>query len=136
MPTRPGGAPWRASAGSSAASASSRLPSWSTCCARELASTLSPGERLQRMLHPWTSYLIVPVFALANAGVPLGAAARGRLRLAGHPRHPARLRTGQADRRPRLGWLAARLGGCACRSAGARSPWAARCPGWASPCPC
>ncbi|MDN5382582.1 Na+/H+ antiporter NhaA [Streptomyces sp. LB8] len=39
-----------------------------------LASTLSPNERLQRMLHPWTSYLIVPVFALANAGVPLGAA--------------------------------------------------------------
>lgn len=38
-----------------------------------LSSTLSPNERLQRMLHPWTSYLIVPVFALANAGVPLGA---------------------------------------------------------------
>lgn len=26
-------------------------------------------ERLQDLLHPWTSYLIVPVFALANAGV-------------------------------------------------------------------
>ena len=23
------------------------------------------------MLHPWTSYLIVPLFALANAGVDL-----------------------------------------------------------------
>jgi NhaA family Na+:H+ antiporter len=23
------------------------------------------------LLHPWTSYLIVPVFALANAGIPL-----------------------------------------------------------------
>ncbi len=26
-------------------------------------------ERLQDLLHPWTSYLVVPVFALANAGV-------------------------------------------------------------------
>lgn len=26
-------------------------------------------ERLQEVLHPWTSYLIVPLFALANAGV-------------------------------------------------------------------
>lgn len=40
---------------------------------RGLATALSPNERLQRMFHPWTSYLIVPVFALANAGVPLGA---------------------------------------------------------------
>jgi NhaA family Na+:H+ antiporter len=28
-------------------------------------------ERLEQMLHPWTSYLIVPVFALANAGIEL-----------------------------------------------------------------
>ena len=28
-------------------------------------------ERLQEALHPWTSYVIVPVFALANAGVKL-----------------------------------------------------------------
>ena len=30
-------------------------------------------ERLQDLLHPWTSYLIVPLFALANAGVPISA---------------------------------------------------------------
>lgn len=36
---------------------------------RGLASTLSPNERLQRMFHPWTSYVIVPLFALANAGI-------------------------------------------------------------------
>ncbi len=30
-------------------------------------------ERLQDVLHPWTSYLIVPMFALANAGVALSA---------------------------------------------------------------
>jgi Na+/H+ antiporter NhaA len=34
-----------------------------------LASALSPNERLQQLFHPWTSYLIVPLFALANAGI-------------------------------------------------------------------
>lgn len=34
-----------------------------------LISTLSPNERLQTLYHPWTSYLIVPLFALANAGI-------------------------------------------------------------------
>jgi NhaA family Na+:H+ antiporter len=29
-------------------------------------------DRLERGIHPWTSFLIVPVFALANAGVALG----------------------------------------------------------------
>jgi NhaA family Na+:H+ antiporter len=32
-------------------------------------STVSRTERLQHLLHPVTSYLIVPLFALANAGV-------------------------------------------------------------------
>lgn len=31
------------------------------------------GERLAHALHPWTSYLVIPVFALANAGVVLPA---------------------------------------------------------------
>lgn len=31
-----------------------------------------PLERLEHSLHPWVSYFIMPVFALANAGVPLG----------------------------------------------------------------
>lgn len=39
--------------------------------ARGVASAVSPNERLQLLLHPWTSYLVVPVFALANAGIPL-----------------------------------------------------------------
>ena len=30
---------------------------------------ISPNERLQYSLHPWTSYVVVPLFALANAGV-------------------------------------------------------------------
>jgi Na+/H+ antiporter NhaA len=38
--------------------------------AREgLLSAISPNERLQYSLHPWASYVIVPLFALANAGV-------------------------------------------------------------------
>jgi Na+/H+ antiporter NhaA len=34
-----------------------------------LQSAISPNERLQRAFHPWTSYVIVPLFALANAGI-------------------------------------------------------------------
>jgi Na+/H+ antiporter NhaA len=37
-----------------------------------LRAAISPNERLQVRLHPWTSYAIVPVFALANAGIDLG----------------------------------------------------------------
>ena len=37
----------------------------------ELRSATSTNERLQRLFHPWTSYLIVPLFALANAGIPV-----------------------------------------------------------------
>jgi Na+/H+ antiporter NhaA len=34
---------------------------------------ISPNERLQYGLHPWTGYVIVPLFALANAGVHVTA---------------------------------------------------------------
>jgi Na+/H+ antiporter NhaA len=34
-----------------------------------IASVISPNGRLQRLFHPWTSFVIVPLFALANAGV-------------------------------------------------------------------
>jgi Na+/H+ antiporter NhaA len=36
---------------------------------RSLGQAISANERLQYALHPWTSYVIVPLFALANAGV-------------------------------------------------------------------
>jgi protein-disulfide isomerase len=36
-----------------------------------VASAISPNERLQQLYHPWTSYVIVPLFALANAGVTI-----------------------------------------------------------------
>jgi Na+/H+ antiporter NhaA len=32
-------------------------------------SAISPNERLQQIYHPFTSYVIVPLFALANAGI-------------------------------------------------------------------
>ena len=38
---------------------------------RGVASAVSPNERLQYRLHPWTSFVIVPLFALANAGIHL-----------------------------------------------------------------
>ncbi len=34
-----------------------------------VASAISANERLQFRLHPWTSFVIVPLFALANAGI-------------------------------------------------------------------
>ncbi len=36
-----------------------------------LQSAISPNERLQQLYHPWTSYVIVPLFALANIGVQI-----------------------------------------------------------------
>jgi Na+/H+ antiporter NhaA len=36
-----------------------------------LAAVLSPNARLQAFYHPWTSYVIVPLFGLANAGIVL-----------------------------------------------------------------
>lgn len=33
----------------------------------------SPAEHLESMLHPWSTYVILPIFALANAGVSFSA---------------------------------------------------------------
>ncbi len=32
----------------------------------------TPLQRMERFLHPWVTFAIVPLFALANAGIPLG----------------------------------------------------------------
>jgi NhaA family Na+:H+ antiporter len=37
----------------------------------ELRESVSVAERVEAALHPWTSYVVIPVFALANAGIPL-----------------------------------------------------------------
>lgn len=38
-----------------------------------LSASLSANARLQHLFHPWTTFVIVPAFALANAGIPLSA---------------------------------------------------------------
>ena len=40
----------------------------------EIRSATSPNERFQQLYHPWTSYVVVPLFALANAGIALDGA--------------------------------------------------------------
>ncbi len=39
-----------------------------------------PAQRLEHSLQPWTTYLILPIFALANAGLELGGSAAELLR--------------------------------------------------------
>jgi Na+/H+ antiporter NhaA len=42
-----------------------------------LRQAISPNERWQQLLHPFTSYVIVPLFALANAGVVISGSFLG-----------------------------------------------------------
>ena len=42
-----------------------------------LRESVSVAERLGTVLHPWTSYVVVPIFALANAGIPLSGRTLG-----------------------------------------------------------
>ena len=37
----------------------------------QLRAATSANERWQQLFHPWTSYVIVPLFALANAGIAI-----------------------------------------------------------------
>jgi len=46
--------------------------------AQRITMSLSPNERLQHTLHPWSSFVVVPLFALANAGLDLGGDLLGR----------------------------------------------------------
>ena len=43
-----------------------------------VATAISPNDRLQQKFHPWTSYVIVPLFAVANAGIAINAGFLGR----------------------------------------------------------
>lgn len=49
----------------------SPLPEVARDARRMVQRAMSPNERLQTMLHPLTGFLIVPLFALVNAGVDL-----------------------------------------------------------------
>jgi protein-disulfide isomerase len=46
-------------------------PELATSAGAGLRRALSPNDRLQQLYHPWSSYLIVPLFGLANAGIPI-----------------------------------------------------------------
>ena len=48
-------------------------PEYARSAAFALEQAVSPNERLQHRYHPWTSYVIVPLFALANAGIVINA---------------------------------------------------------------
>ena len=46
-------------------------PELARTASRTVALAVSPNERLQHLFHPWTSFVVVPLFALANAGVEI-----------------------------------------------------------------
>jgi Na+/H+ antiporter NhaA len=48
-------------------------PELARAARRRLLGAVSPNERLQYALHPWSSFVVVPLFALATAGVRLDA---------------------------------------------------------------
>ena len=73
--------------------------------------SVSVVEWLEHLLHPWTSYVIVPLFALANAGVALTATSLDRaVSSSVTARRHRRPRRRQARRHRRFTWLAVRLG--------------------------
>ena len=46
-------------------------PEYARSARLSVEAAISANERFQYLLHPWTSYVIVPLFALANVGVVL-----------------------------------------------------------------
>jgi Na+/H+ antiporter NhaA len=54
-------------------------PARAAAAARRITTSLSPNDRLQHAIHPWSSYLVVPLFALANAGIDLSGDLIGRI---------------------------------------------------------
>ena len=106
----------------------------------EVRVAISPNERLQQRYHPWTSYVIVPLFALANADVRISSSF-----LAHAYASPATLgiMIGYLAGKP-IGTGGRRLAGhqavegqaVARRSAGAPSPASGWSPGSGSPSRC
>ena len=70
-PTRRAAASWSGRRSCSAASASSRRRSWPAPRAPACEAAVSPNARLLQLYHPWTSYVVVPLFALANVGIAI-----------------------------------------------------------------
>ncbi len=106
---------------------------------RGLTAAISPNERLQYRLHPWTSFVVVPLFALANAGIhvdgrvlgdavsspvthrdrarlpPRQAARHPRRLLAGHPSRPRWRARWSSPGRGSRAWGRSRAPGSRCR---------------------
>jgi Na+/H+ antiporter NhaA len=53
-------------------------PELARSASRGLTVAISPNQRLEHLFHPWTSMVIVPLFALANAGVEINGEILGR----------------------------------------------------------
>jgi len=72
---------------------------------------VSPATRLEAALHPWVAFVVMPVFALANAGVALGGLGGAE---AGAGLAALGIGAGLVVGKPLgillLGWLAVRLG--------------------------
>jgi NhaA family Na+:H+ antiporter len=71
---------------------------------------ISPVERVQHALHGWVAYLVMPLFALANAGVTLGGAAWDGDAFAVFAGVTVGLVVGKPVGILLFSWLAARLG--------------------------
>ena len=71
MPTRPLVRHLSVTLGDDNAELSAPVVRW---VKQHVQETISAAERLEHTLHPWTSLAVVPLFALANAGVPLSRA--------------------------------------------------------------
>jgi NhaA family Na+:H+ antiporter len=74
---------------------------------RAVTESLSPVERLEMVLHPWAGFVIMPIFALANAGVAISGIDLGQS-------VTVAIVTGLAFGKPigvlTFSWLAVRLG--------------------------
>ncbi len=94
---------------------------------RAARETIPPLEYLESVLHPWVAFVIMPLFALANAGVPIDLSAIGsRLTMAvmlglvvGKPLGIGLMcwlavKVGVARLPQGLGWGAIIGGGCLC----------------------
>ena len=102
--------------------------------------SVSVVEWLEHLLHPWSGFVIVPLFALANAGVPVTSEAlsTGRV-VTDHLRRRARARRWQAARHRRVHVARERAStspSCRQRPPGRPSSVPARSPASASPCRC
>ena len=57
--------------------ADATAPSWPSAALSDLEDLARDNQpvldRIEHALHPWTSYLIIPIFALANAGMVIDA---------------------------------------------------------------